>query len=704
MNNRKWFRPLMIALAIALVAALALGAGASRFVGDVNSDGKISVFDAQLLLEADAGLRQLTEEQQASAGSSTVQSLLEYILGSPADAGDLDGDGVCEIYTAEGLQTVCQDPAGDYILMNDIDLAGADWTPIAGFSGSLDGNGYTISNINISKSAAGCDTTDPVNMGFFGDITSDAVVENLHLRNVTVTADETALYIGLLVGSSSSDLTNCTVTGTITDARETHTAATCIGVMAGRICTAGNITGGTSVCVCDSQSKYETTGLCADAKLLIASSDNVTTGGLVGSAPAASTVSGIWCDSSCSSTLLSEDIQARQDEVVRYMNKMATIAWTPSQDLTYTHQSNNITNQSYSAGVTYYGLPYNHKNGSLERFQSMLNADGTTVDGLTDGYYTTDENGDSGYVGFVQVMGNDCSSAVGWAWMRISPVLQETGGVYVRYAKNMIPNDTNRTKYGIYPVGSWTSSAYDSSDAAYKISSEEDTDAVLAANSENVILEAYAQTHKGDALVTTSHARLAVTDPVVIRNADGSIDDARSYFLITEQGADFTNTDGDNCTWYVNRKHTFKALLDVEEDSGAVGSRGTYIPVTIRALRDETVSAPYVRANNNSLVSPISGQIYSNYRINSTTVTVTDANGKVYYDQETFTGISIDIEVSRSKFSYLDLSTYSEAFHAAAEESGMKDGQTYYFTLEVLLSDGSVTTVVTDQSFTYTAE
>lgn len=47
---------------------------------DLNSDGKVTAFDAQLLAEANAGLRELSEAQWTALGQLTVQDIIQYIL------------------------------------------------------------------------------------------------------------------------------------------------------------------------------------------------------------------------------------------------------------------------------------------------------------------------------------------------------------------------------------------------------------------------------------------------------------------------------------------------------------------------------------------------------------------------------------------------------------------------------------------------
>ena len=79
------------------------------------------------------------------------------------------------------------------VLSNDIDLAGHNWTPIgfnaneqAGnekyFTGTFNGNGHTISNLNI-------DVKDQGGVGFFGAI-YNATIKNITFKNVSIKAVE----------------------------------------------------------------------------------------------------------------------------------------------------------------------------------------------------------------------------------------------------------------------------------------------------------------------------------------------------------------------------------------------------------------------------------------------------------------------------------------------------------------------------------
>ena len=731
---KKWLRFVALALILATIAGALLQAGAANIASDVNGDGKITAFDAQLIAESDAGLRTLSKTQAAAIKGISVRDIVNYLLSDRTlDAGDTNNDGIQEIYTAEGLQQLHDTPDGSFILMNDLDMTGIDWNPVVGFSGSFDGNGKTISNLSIINSAPSCYELDGpcVNIGFFGDTLYGAQIKNLHLENATAVATEDTLYLSLLVGSNRCDISGCTVTGTIYDLRESHSKSTFIGIMAGRLCNSssgklGSIIGGTSLSVTDSEGVRTTDGLCAKAAIVATDSQNIAGQGLVGWSPESATVSGIWADVSNNSDFLDPLIQTRRDTVVAYMNTMGTATWTPSEDLVYAPEGGG--GKTYYKGTTYYGLPYNRGYGSYERFLSALNDDGTTKDGLGSCIW----NKTDGYTGFVQLMGNHCSGAVSWAWMRVSPVIVTAiashsqpyhGGAYVLDTYHMIPNESNRTTYGIYPIGDWSTShckdpqtnkitdaPYDAAKAVYQCTTENYSAQVLEANGADTIMEAYAHAHKGDALVAYSaawsatlggagHARLMAADPIVIRNADNTIDRVKSYIITTEQGS----STGDTSTWKVKYRYSFSALLDDPADATSSGFGRTYLPITMRALHDTMTRTSYANpyGGNDAVTGPTKGKVFSNFRIISTTVTVKDGDTVIYNDQ-VFTGVSNKVPQASAKNQTADLAVHADGFAAAAEAAGLASG-TYTFSVEALLSDGKTVNITTDQAFSYTA-
>lgn len=86
-------------------------------------------------------------------------------------------DGVYQIVSEKGLRNMAEHPDGKFKLLCDIDLGGAELTPIGSestpFSGKLDGGGFTVQNFTlVAKDSVA---------GFFGYITG--TVEGLTLAD-----------------------------------------------------------------------------------------------------------------------------------------------------------------------------------------------------------------------------------------------------------------------------------------------------------------------------------------------------------------------------------------------------------------------------------------------------------------------------------------------------------------------------------------
>ncbi|WP_066020437.1 MULTISPECIES: fibronectin type III domain-containing protein [Clostridium] len=121
------------------------------------------------------------------------------------------GKGTAEdpyiITTVEQLENMKYDLTAHYKLGNDIDLSGVDWTPIgnsnAQFTGSFDGDGYSIKNLSMNKG-----NTDAC--GFFGYVGGSAEIKNVVMKNTNILAGD---YVGALAAnvSGKSVIDNCIV-------------------------------------------------------------------------------------------------------------------------------------------------------------------------------------------------------------------------------------------------------------------------------------------------------------------------------------------------------------------------------------------------------------------------------------------------------------------------------------------------------------
>lgn len=137
---------------------------------------------------------------------------LKLKIGREFDATDFVGYTV--LWDADDLKKKINDNlSGNYVLAQDVNMAGVEnWTPIGAynvnaqtaggneytnnFSGTFDGNGKKISNMNIDLSGS------YVNAGFFGTV-KNAVIKNVGFENCRVVAQVSNRgFVAVVVGSA----------------------------------------------------------------------------------------------------------------------------------------------------------------------------------------------------------------------------------------------------------------------------------------------------------------------------------------------------------------------------------------------------------------------------------------------------------------------------------------------------------------------
>jgi hypothetical protein len=141
-------------------------------------------------------------------------SLVAFVSGAGPDEGKAGGKAVILIHDVDDLQNMSLDLDGSYELANDIEASATkDWNggkgfePINGqFIGSLDGRGFTISNLFMNRPDEDC-----VALIVFLDVQS-AGIRNLNLAGVDITG---GYAIGALASNDSGPIDNCHVSGKI---------------------------------------------------------------------------------------------------------------------------------------------------------------------------------------------------------------------------------------------------------------------------------------------------------------------------------------------------------------------------------------------------------------------------------------------------------------------------------------------------------
>jgi len=115
------------------------------------------------------------------------------------------------INSISDLQNIQNFPSGKYVLGSDINATGFNYSAFD-FSGSLDGQGHTISNLTVVSSQSG---------GLFS--TNTGSIENLNLQNISITAgsvsnaaspDYQPGNIGAIADSNAGIISNITISGT----------------------------------------------------------------------------------------------------------------------------------------------------------------------------------------------------------------------------------------------------------------------------------------------------------------------------------------------------------------------------------------------------------------------------------------------------------------------------------------------------------
>jgi len=100
---------------------------------------------------------------------------------------------------ANELGAIWYRPLAHYCLAADIDLSGMTWATavVPWFGGSLNGNGYVISNLHIDGGGY---------LGLFGELEFEAIISNIGLEAVDVNG--TSVSVGGLVGSNYGSITS----------------------------------------------------------------------------------------------------------------------------------------------------------------------------------------------------------------------------------------------------------------------------------------------------------------------------------------------------------------------------------------------------------------------------------------------------------------------------------------------------------------
>jgi hypothetical protein len=216
---------------------------------------------------------------------------------------------------------------------------------------------------------------------------------------------------------------------------------------------------------------------------------------------------------------------ALREEVVARIREMATIPWTPSEDMVYWNPKFGAV---FKKGEHYTGIPYTQRNRqtSVKCFRKHLDKDGR-------------------YIGSMDYLGSDCSSSVSNAWRAVDPQLPFLS------THLMFPG-----MGAIVAVGD------------YKVTSLDLTSKIIEDNGQETMFAAYDRLKPGDAVLTRSE-----TDGHV-RLVSKTAPDNQCIYIIEQSGVSADRRMvGDHSTWRVDREITYASLYS-----------DNYVPIAHKSL------------------------------------------------------------------------------------------------------------------------
>lgn len=159
------------------------------------TDGVASIIAGKLTSKDNADV---TVNVEATASDFTVTKTVAKVALFPS---------LIEISTADDLLVMAEYLSGNYKLTADITLTG-NWTPVGTFTGTLDGDGYTISGLSYTNN-------DRDDVGLFSRI-DNATIKNLGLENVNFNIGNGKNRLGAIAANMiGGTIEECYVTGSL---------------------------------------------------------------------------------------------------------------------------------------------------------------------------------------------------------------------------------------------------------------------------------------------------------------------------------------------------------------------------------------------------------------------------------------------------------------------------------------------------------
>lgn len=290
-------------------------------------------------------------------------------------------------------------------------------------------------------------------------------------------------------------------------------------------------------------------------------------------------------------------LEERRKLCVDFFRFSQSFAWTPDEDHDFSYTlSGKTTKKTVEQGTVYGGLPYMRGTGNVYRIMEFYDPETGVVDM---------ENAAANQLYF----GNQCSIGASWGWARV------VNSANYEWTSGMVASR------GFIPVGEYT---YDHSITNFSGKKIISTDVCLQ-NGEQVMFRSYAKLLPADGLVyytTAGHVIMCSSVPVVVKNADGTINGEKSYITVIDQDTGWVEKKQSDGSPFmvqgsVDDKITFAKLF-----------KGSYVPFTFpellgtdpveevacsTSIKGDTVSRndlPKVKVTSNYYISDVHLYVY----------------------------------------------------------------------------------------------
>ena len=210
---------------------------------------------------------------------------------------------------------------------------------------------------------------------------------------------------------------------------------------------------------------------------------------------------------------------------------------------------------------------------------------------------------------------------------------QCANGAYVGWGRVINSVDYNVTATMLQANGFLRVGPYTYADGLTSLNAEYNSLAICQENGQQTMFESYAALQLADGLnnfTTAGHVIMCTVPPVVVRNADGTINGEESYICITEQAQKWTEQvtqDG--------QSYLMKPSVDDKRTFAKLFEKG-YLPFTFAEFLgkhpiEDTVCELSHKGDTITARELFKTHITSNYGILDAYATITDAQGKELY-------------------------------------------------------------------------